>query len=673
MLYFIGPYQTRYKTAELNDVIRFMERESKFCFDTETTGLNPHRDKVIMVQIGNDEFQFVIDARHVDITPLLPYLVSPDKMKIGSNLAFDYKMMLGNYGIRMQNLGDTMIREKVLETGRKQRGFGLKDLAKKYLKVNMPKEVRTEFTHIHNQPFDDRQILYGGNDVKYPIRIYYKQQLRIQNDQLGVTVHLEQQYVRVIAEMEFWGMPFREDIWNDIYHKNVDALVERLAALDDYVRDNKITKYLGPVDMFTGKQDVHMNWGSPKQVGELFKSLGLPVEKLDFDKMDEVKDVYGLNLEIFKISIGKEELARLADTYPIAKLFLDYKKAYSAVTKYGLEWVKKYVDREMGRVRTRFNQVLNTGRISSSSPNVQQIPSFKSSAKASWEAHRTAFVAPEGWTLVVRDYSAQESRVLADLAKEEAMIQEYITGTGDMHSLTGSKVFSLIEGRPVKVSKKENAHYRNIAKVVNFASAYGATGGTLARKLNISKEMGDDIINSFYQAYPQLRDYFVRRHSEILKNGYLIIDPFTNRKIYFPAHKRYKENLEIMQSYQEEKYRNRVLGYEEPEYPKEVADETRKLEGSLKRAAQNFPIQSISASMTKIAMSMMYDWILKNGYEDSIRIVLALHDEIVLECKKEVAEIANEKLGFFMEHAGTYFCKSLPMASDGGSTEVWDH
>jgi DNA polymerase-1 len=164
MLYFIGPYQTRYTPAELNDVIRFMEREDKFCFDTETTGLDPHRSKVIMIQIGNEEFQFVIDARHVDVTPLLPYLESRDKMKIGSNLAFDYKMMLGNYGIRMQNLGDTMIREKVLETGRKTRGFGLKDLAKKYLKVNMPKEVRTEFTRIHNEPFDDRQILYGGND-----------------------------------------------------------------------------------------------------------------------------------------------------------------------------------------------------------------------------------------------------------------------------------------------------------------------------------------------------------------------------------------------------------------------------------------------------------------------------------------------------------------------------
>jgi hypothetical protein len=115
-----------------------------------------------------------------------------------------------------------------------------------------------------------------------------------------------------------------------------------------------------------------------------------------------------------------------------------------------------------------------------------------------------------------------------------------------------------------------------------------------------------------------------------------------------------------MDRYNEEKYRNRVLGYDEPEYPKDIADDLRMIQGRLKRAAQNFPIQSISANMTKIAMSMMYDWILKEGHENDIRIVLALHDEIVLECKTEVADIANKKLGFFMENAGTYFCKSLP-------------
>lgn len=673
MLYFIGPYSTGYKPAEINDVVRFMERESKFCFDTETTGLNPHTSKVIMIQIGNKEIQFVIDSRSVDITPILPYLESRAKMKLGSNLAFDYKMMLANYGIRMQNLGDTMIREKVLETGRKNRGFGLKDLAKKYLKVEMPKEVRTEFAHVRDQPFNERQILYGGNDVKYPIEIYHKQQLRIQQEQLGVTIHLEQQFVRVIAEMEYWGMPFREDIWTDLFYKNEKALIEREEALNEYVRENNLSGFLGPVDMFAGKQQVLVKWSSPKQVGNLFKYLGLPVEKLDFDKMTEVKSLYDIEEDIFKLSIGKEDLVRLAENFPIASLFLKYKKAHSAVTKYGLEWIEKNVDRKMGRVRTRFNQVLNTARISSSSPNVQQIPSYKSPEKPSFEGHRTAFVAPEGWTLVVRDYSAQESRLLADMAGEESMINEYLHGSGDLHSLTGTKVFSLIEGKPITVNKRENSHYRNIAKTVNFGVSYGGTGGTLSRKLNISREMGDEIIDSFFKSYPQLNAYFLKRHEEILTTGELVTDSFTRRKIYFPSQAHYQKLLERMDEYNELKYRNRVLGLEEPVYPKETASEIRVLKGSLTRASQNYPIQSNSASMTKIAMSMMYDWIQKEKLNDSIHIVLALHDEIILECKEEVAELADKKLGFFMENAGTYFCKTLPMSSDGGLTKVWDH
>lgn len=203
----------------------------------------------------------------------------------------------------------------------------------------------------------------------------------------------------------------------------------------------------------------------------LFKHLNIPVSKPDYEKKKEVKELFGIDFDYEKDSIGKEDLVRLTDLYPIAKLFLDYKKAHSAVTKFGTKWIEKYVDTDMARVRTRYNQILNTGRISSTKPNLQQIPSFKSPDKPSFEAHRTAFVAPEGWTLVVRDYSAQESRVLADFAKEDSMIDEYLHGTGDLHSLTGSRVFSLIEGKPVTVSKKENSHYRNIAKVVNFASA----------------------------------------------------------------------------------------------------------------------------------------------------------------------------------------------------------
>ena len=673
MLYYIGPGNKNFRHAKIYDVVRYMDKVSMFCFDTETTGLDPHRDEVIMVQVGDENTQFVIDARHIDITPILPFLESRDKIKIGANLAFDYGMMLGNYGIRMQNLGDIMIREKVLECGRKQRGFSLKDMAKSYLKVNMPKDVRMEFAHMKNKHFSDRQIVYGANDVKYPIQIYHKQQRRISNDQLGITIHLEQQYVRVIAEMQFNGLPFRSDIWMDVFEQNKEALIEREEALNQYVRDNNIHKYLGAVDMFTGKPNVNIVWSSPKQVGEFMLHLGLPVEALDYEAMEKFEAKHNFKKDIYKLSVGKEALARLADRYPIADLFLKYKKASSAVTKYGDKWISKYVDLENMRVYSYYNQILNTGRISSTKPNLQQIPSFKSKDRYSWEAHRTAFVAPEGWTFVVRDYSSQESRLLADMANEESMIDEYLHGTGDLHSLTGTKVFSLIEGKPITVSTSENSHYRQIAKTVNFGISYGGSGGTLARKLNISREMGDEIVNSFFKAYPQLDEYFQKRHEEILKTGMLVIDPFTRRRVYFPIHSTYTKLLEQYNTYQELRYRNRILELKEPEYPAKLIKELRNVKGQLCRAAQNYPIQAGSANMTKIAMSMLYDWVKKEKLFDSVKISLALHDEIVAECKEEVADVVNKKLEEYMEYAGTFFCNKIPMKSDGGSTKVWDH
>jgi DNA polymerase-1 len=672
MLYFIGPYETRFKTAGVMDVVNFMERESKFCFDTETTGLNPHSSKVIMVQVGNEDTQFVIDTRHVDITPMLPYLESPDKMKIGANLAFDYKMLLSNYGIRLQNLGDVMIREMVLENGRKSRGFGLKDLAKKYLKISMPKEVRNEFTRMRNQPFNQQQILYGAKDVKIPMDIYHKQQIRIRDDQLGVVIHLEQQYVRVIAEMEYHGLPFNREIWRDLYKQNQEALKTNKEALDDYLIKNNATKFIGTVDMFTGKPEIKVNWGSPKQVAEVFKHFGVPVSKVDHEKTNKLKDDYGIDFEVTKDSVSKDDLTRLADAYPFAGLFMKYRKTLSAVTKYGIDWLNKYVSDD-DRVRSRFRQILNTGRISSTSPNLQNIPSFKDPAKVPWEAHRSAIHPKGDWRFIVRDYDSQESRILADNADEDSMIREYIHGKGDMHSLTGTKVFSRIEGKQVTVSKTENKHYRTIAKTVNFGIAYGIGPAGLSRNLNISKEMASDIINAFYESYPKLTEYFDRRHEEVMRDGYLVVDDFTKRRVYFPEHKVFKEYMKEVERYQELKYRNRVLGYDEPEYPEEAMNESRRINSKLRRAAQNYSIQGAAASMTKIAQSTFYDWVRKENLFDKVKIVLALHDELVVEAHKDVAELVNEKLAHYMDSAGSYFCKKIPTTSSGHVGMSWEH
>jgi DNA polymerase-1 len=156
-------------------------------------------------------------------------------------------------------------------------------------------------------------------------------------------------------------------------------------------------------------------------------------------------------------------------------------------------------------------------------------------------------------------------------------------------------------------------------------------------------------------------------------NGYLVLNPFTKRRIYFPDHDTYVKGLEVMNLYHEKKYQASVLGLDAPEYPKEIAQEVKRIKSSLCRKAQNFPIQGTSADMTKIALVKMYEWIRDNNKFDTVRILLSLHDEIVLEVREGHEDEANKKLAQFMTDAGSYFMKSLIMESDGGPTKVWDH
>jgi DNA polymerase-1 len=170
----------------------------------------------------------------------------------------------------------------------------------------------------------------------------------------------------------------------------------------------------------------------------------------------------GEDVEIYKYQTGKVELERFKDNELVNK-FLLYKKYQKAVTTYGLDWLNKFINSVTKRVHSSFDQIKSTGRLGSYSPNVQQIPSFKSPDKLSCEAHRTCFVAPEGWSLITKDFSGCELRILADYSNEQSMIDEFVLGTGDLHSLTASKVFRK------KVDSKTNKHLRQIGKTLNFA------------------------------------------------------------------------------------------------------------------------------------------------------------------------------------------------------------
>jgi DNA polymerase-1 len=656
----------------VKELATFMEASFFLSVDIETTGLCPHTSDIIMLQLGNEQEQFIIDCRCTELpNAVYAALESEDVLKVGANLKFEYKMFLGNWGIRLQNFEDVILQEMILLCGKQKSGFSLQKLTEKYLDRQMYKDVRLEFTTIGTQPFKHRHVKYGRDDILYPIKINELQKELIEKDQLKVVSRLENKYSKCVSEMEFHGIFYDQKRWLELYRENLKKFRETEKALDTYVIENNLYPFIGSLDLFTNERTCVIEWSSQQQVVPLFKYLGVPTRIIDKDKTLEAAEKFGMDIDIYKDSIGKVEIEKYAKKYPLVHLYLEYKKYQKAVTTYGEEWVHKYTNLKTNRVHTNMWQILSTGRSSSSNPNIQQIPSYKSPDRPTSEAHRTCFIAPEGSKLIVRDYSGQELRILADLSGEESMIEEFVHGSGDLHSLTASKVYSKIRKEHVPVSKKtgENIHLRHVGKTLNFAISYGASAYKISKGLGISKEEGQEIIDSFFESFPGLDKFFKKGHKFVLKNGYILIDRITGRRSYYEYFEDFVEKEHYLKAVKRE---DRERGTK-TKISKRFWSEFFSAKGEMERNSQNYRIQGLAASMTKAAMVMLYDELLKKDLLDEVKMILVLHDEIVLEATDKHSEYADKLLSECMVNAGRIFCPNVPMKTDGGISQVWDH
>lgn len=268
-----------------------------------------------------------------------------------------------------------------------------------------------------------------------------------------------------------------------------------------------------------------INFNSPKQVSELFLTIGIPIEIIDKDKSTEEELVY-------KHTVAETHIAKYKKEYDILPLYIEYKHLTKLVGTYGHNWLQ-YINPVTGRVHSSYYQILNTGRISSGNPNLQNVPTrgekiFNDKGEeVGFIAHfRRCFNALPGKDLIICDYSGQESRVLAEFSQEPNMIDFFNHGDGDMHSFTASRMFE----KPV--SKKINKHLRQVGKVLNFSIAYGASAHKIADSFQVDMKTAQGFINKFYKAYPYLKTYFKLKQSEVLEKGYIVIDRITNRRSY---------------------------------------------------------------------------------------------------------------------------------------------
>lgn len=219
------------------------------------------------------------------------------------------------------------------------------------------------------------------------------------------------------------------------------------------------------------------------------------------------------------------------------------------------------------------------------------------------------------------------------------MIDFFKNGDGDLHSLTGSRMFG------VPVSKSVNSKFRHIGKILNFSIAYGASAHKLADAFQISIKEAEDFIRRFYKAYPNLLPYFKEEQEKAKKNGYILIDPFTKRRSWIPFYEEFKRINNFVVT--------RKLRGQTDLIPKSIWSKYYRYKGEIERDAQNFKIQGTGASMTKLAAILFRDW--KKANDIPANIIALVHDEIVVECKQEIAEKVSSKLRSCMEEAGKAF------------------
>jgi DNA polymerase I len=413
-------------------------------------------------------------------------------------------------------------------------------------------------------------------------------------------------------------MHFNESIWRETYESNKVKQIEAKEYLDAYVINNFgdtifVDKQL---DMFSTGYTCRVSWKSQQQVVNFFKYLDIcPIEK---DK----PTLNGKVLRSFVPSVKSEKKRELLNN------FIKYKELSQATNTFGEKFFR-YIHPITKRLYSNYNQVLSTGRISSSSPNLQNIPAAL--------GFRRAFDAPEGWKIVNADYSGQEQIILANKSEDPELQQFYVDGHSDMHSFIASKIYPELSDLSLEEIKKNHKGKRQIAKAAGFAINYGGTGYTIAKNLGISEKEGDKVYDAYFAAFPNLRKYFDKVQRISLNQGYILIDPITRRKNWF----------------------------KKPTNKREI--------GAIERNALNYPIQGEAGGITKLAPIYYRNWIKENNLENVIKITNLVHDEINIEAKCEYAELAAKNLERCMQKAADVWCKTIQLSADAAIVDYWSH
>lgn len=577
---------------EIEEVAKSLSQEKKLAFKFLIDGSNIIEDEIISLgikpQTGSTYYIDLSNMGERFIQLFKPIFENPQIEKIGHSLKKDMAILF-RYGIQIQNYGfDSMIAQYLIDPS--QSDYSINKLSEEYLGA---------------YGTDEEMLLGKGKGKKTFSQLSEEDRASHLSFTLETVFALEGKMIEKIREYDM----------EDLYYNVELPLTEVLSSMEylGFKVDEDQLKMLGEqfdAEIKSLTEEIHQlgggefNINSPKQIGEiLFDRLNLPVIK-------KTKTGYSTSVEV---------LEKLKDKHPIIEKILRYRQIVKLKSTY-IDGLTALINRKTGRIHSSFNQTItSTGRISSTEPNLQNIPIRTEDGRRI----RKAFVAEKpDYTLVDADYSQIELRVLAHISQDEKMMEAFIKDQ-DIHTKTASEVFHL----PME---EVTPSIRNNAKAVNFGIVYGISDYGLSQDLNITRKEAKDFIDKYLDNYTGVRQFMEDIVVEGKEKGY--VETLLHRRRYIPELK--SKNFNV-----------RSFG---------------------ERIAMNTPIQGSAADIIKVAMVKVYKALREKGLKS--RLILQVHDELIIETHMDELDEVKTILKEIMEGS---ISLSIPLRVDIEIGDSW--
>ena len=596
-------YVTILDEDTLNAWIGKLKQAPVIAFDTETDSL----DNVSANLVG---LSFAVEPGHAAYVPVAhDYLDAPDQiprervlellkplledekcLKVGQNLKFD-RGILANYDIDLRGIAfDTMLESYILDSvaGR----HDMDSLSSRWLKhktitfEEIAGKGKKQLTF--NQIALEEAGRYAAEDADVTLQLHLKMWPKLQQHQgpLNVFNTIEMPLVPVLSRIERNGVK----IDPAVLHKHSEELAKRLIELEQKAHD------------IAGEP---FNLSSPKQLQTiLFEKQGIkPLKKTPGGAP----------------STSEEVLEELALDYPLPKVILEYRGLAKLKSTY-TDKLPLMINPKTGRVHTSYHQAVTaTGRLSSTDPNLQNIPVRNDEGRRI----RQAFIAPEEYLIVSADYSQIELRIMAHLSQDKGLLSAFAEGK-DIHRATAAEVFS----QPLESVTNEQ---RRSAKAINFGLIYGMSAFGLSRQLNIPRKESQKYMDLYFERYPGVLAYMERTRAQAKEQGY--VETLEGRRLYLP----------------------------------DIKSSNAARRAGAERAAINAPMQGTAADIIKRAMIAVDAWLAKA--QPRVRMIMQVHDELVFEVHKDDLDAVTTKIHELMERCVTL---DVPLLVEVGSGANWD-